>query len=81
MVCFTRGTVVLTFAASMVAPAEPCVKYAPYKHSHRQLLMQVSPAEFAPAGWDGRVLLLFVMKDGAPGTKVQAYVTAQPPPV
>ena len=38
----------------------------------------MSPTEFAPAGWDGRVLLLFVMKDGAPGTKVQAYVTAQP---
>ena len=34
--------------------------------------------QLAEEHWDGRALLLFVMKDGSPGTKVQAYVTEQP---
>lgn len=37
----------------------------------------IAPATFAPSGWDGRVLLLFVMKDGTPGSKVRTYVTGQ----
>lgn len=28
--------------------------------------------------WEGRATVLFVMKDGTPGTKVQAYVKEQP---
>lgn len=32
----------------------------------------------AADNWDGRATMLFVMKDGHPGTKVQAYITEQP---
>lgn len=39
---------------------------------------EARPADLAPPDWDGRVLLLFILKDGAPGTKVQAFVTEQP---
>lgn len=31
----------------------------------------------APRNWDGRALLLLAMKDGSPGTKIQAYITEQ----
>ena len=32
----------------------------------------------AAPNWDGRATVLFVLKDGTPGTKVQAYITEQP---
>lgn len=38
----------------------------------------IDQQKLAEEHWDGRALLLFVMKDGSPGTKVQAYVTEQP---
>jgi hypothetical protein len=37
----------------------------------------VNLAALAPEGWDGRAMLLFAMKDGSPGTKIQVYVTEQ----
>lgn len=34
----------------------------------------IDPAELAPAGWNGRLLILCVMKDGLPDTKLSVYL-------
>ena len=37
-----------------------------------------TPVNRAPPHWDGRIVLLFVLKDGEAHTRVRAYVTQQP---
>ena len=32
-----------------------------------------------PRAWNGKLSMLFVLKDGSPGTKVRAYVTGPSP--
>ena len=34
-------------------------------------------ADLAPAGWDGRLMMLFALKDGNPGLKARAFVRQQ----
>ena len=37
---------------------------------------QIDPGSLAPLSWDGRIVMLFVLKDGAPHTKLSFHVTS-----
>ena len=39
-------------------------------------LFNFDPLDYAPPSWDGRLLLLLVMKDGTPHTRLTFHITS-----